>query len=430
MRTFLTGIGIFILAGTALPGLQISRADEPVTIVFLTWKPSQPEVWERLIEQFQSENPRIHVKIQVGPHSSTNYHAIVAQRLKNRDDSMDVFFLDVIWPPEFANAGWALDLTSRFPPTEQEKFLPGTIAANTWQGKIYGIPCFLGAGIFYYRKDLLKKYHLPLPRTWNEMLSTGKAVIEREKVPGLYAYSAQFKQYEGLVCNMMEFLWSNGGAVINRKTGQVVLKEPSALEAVAFVRDRIIGKAAPQGAVNYEEPESLSLFIEGKAVFHRNWPYAWALANDPEKSKIAGKIGVGALPTFQGHHSASALGGWQFGINRYSRHSKEAWKFIQFMTSPQSQKTLALQAGLAPTRKAIYRDRDIQEKMPHLKTFLPAFEKAKPRPLSPVYPMISQELQRYFSRGIVEQNSDLPEMAGEIAARIEKLLRLAAMVGK
>ena len=229
---------------------------------------------------------------------------------------------------------------------------------------------------------------------------------------------------------MMEFIWSNGGEVIDPKTGQPDLAEPPAVKAVIFVRDRIIGKAAPRGAINYEEPESLDLFIQGKALFHRNWPYAWSIANNPRNSRVAGKIGVGSLPAFQGHGSVSALGGWQFGINRWSRHHREAWRFVQFMTSHQSQKILALESGLAPTRRSVYQDGGVQEKMPHLKAFLPAFERARPRPPSPIYPMISQELQRFFSRAIVEKRSDLSKMATETSARIQKIVKLGTMIQK
>ena len=430
MRILLTGLAMLALVAGVSPRGSISGADEPITLVFLTWKSSGSGGWNRLLKEFHEKNPRIRIKTQVAPHSSTQYHAIITQRLKNQDPSVDVFLMDVVWPPEFGNAGWAMDLTSRFPPREQAKFIEGPIRANTWQGRIYGIPCYLGAGLFYYRKDLLDKYHFDVPRTWGEMLTQGEAIIKGENDPELYAYSGQFKQYEGLVCDMLEFLWSNGGAVIDRKNDRVVLDKNAAIGAVAFVRDKIIGKAAPRGAVNYEEPESLGLFVQGKAIFHRNWPYAWAIANDPRKSRIAGRIGVAALPAFRGHHSASALGGWQFGINRYSRHPEEAWRFIHFMSSFRSQKILALEAGLAPTRKNVYQDPEIQERMPHLKAFLPAFKEARPRPLSPVYPMISQELQRFFSRAIVEKDSDLPEMATATSARIEKLLQLASMIKK
>ena len=407
---------------------QFSQAGEPKTVVFLTCKQHQPEVWERLIQRFHKINPGIRIQLQVGPHSSTEYHAIVTQRLKNKDASVDVFFMDVIWPPEFASAGWALDLTSRFTIQKQKKFLRGPIAANTYQGKIFGVPCYLGAGLFYYRKDFLDKYDFKLPRSWTELLTQGQTIIKGEGDPGLNIYSAQFKQYEGLVCNMLEFIWSNGGAVLNHESGRVLLSEPPSLQAITFVRDRIIGKAAPRGVVNYEEPESLELFIQGRAVFHRNWPYAWAVANDPEKSKIAGKIGVGALPAFPGHSSASTLGGWQFGISQWSKRPDEAWKFIQFMTSYESQKLLALGAGLAPTRTLVYRDIEVQKKMPHLNAFLPAFEMARPRPLSPIYPMISQELQRFFSKAIVESLSDLSVLTDATSARIEKLVRLGAMI--
>ncbi|MGD8228245.1 MAG: ABC transporter substrate-binding protein [Desulfobacteraceae bacterium] len=423
-------LSVYAVIGLSGFGAQFSSAEESTRLVFLTWKPNQPQAWRGLIQKFHRENPTIRVKIQVGPHSSTEYHAIVTQRLKNRDTNVDVFFMDVIWPPEFANAGWVMDLTSRFREQEQDKFLSGPIAANTYRGKIYGVPCFLGAGLFYYRKDLLQKYDLEPPRTWQKMIKHGEFILERENDPGLHVYSAQFKQYEGLVCDMLEFIWSNGGGVVNSESGYPILDDPPVLEAIAFVRDEIIGKAAPRGVINYEEPESLDLFIQGKAIFHRNWPYAWSIANNPHRSKIAGKIGVGSLPAFRGHVSASTLGGWQFGINRLSRCPEEAWRFIQFMTSHQSQRTLALKASLAPTRRSVYQDSAVLERMPHLKAFLPAFERAKPRPLSPVYPMISQELQRFFSHSIVDKESDLSKLARDTSARIERLFKLGAMINQ
>ena len=419
-------LGIFVSVLAVLLGAQNLIAKETERIVFLTWKPNQPEVWNSLIEQFHREHPQIRVNVQVGPHSSTEYHAVVTQRLKNKDASVDVFFMDVIWPPEFASAGWALNLTSRFSAEEQKAFLAPTITANTYGKNIYGVPCYLAAGLFYYRADLLDKYKFDPPRSWNEMLSQGEAIVKGEGDPSLHIYSAQFKQYEGLVCNMLEFIWSCGGGVVDLLTRSVLLDQPASVEAVTFVRDQIIGMAAPRGAVNYEEPESLEVFIQGRAVFHRNWPYAWAVANDPEKSRVAARVGVGALPAFGGHAPASTLGGWQFGISRWSQHPDEAWAFVRFMTSPDSQRRLALDGGLAPTRTGVYDDPQVTEKMPHLKSFLPAFERARPRPMSPLYPMISSELQRFFSQAIAGSEGDIQNLAEGASARIERILRMEA----
>jgi multiple sugar transport system substrate-binding protein len=428
MRALMKTVVVLLTAGLVFGLSHNLKADESTTIVFLMWKPNQPEVWEHLIQRFHREHPGIRVKVQVGPHSSTEYHAIVTQRLKNRDASVDVFFMDVIWPPEFASAGWAIDLTPRLPEEEQGEFLTATIAANTYGNRIYGVPCFIDAGLLYYRKDLLEKYRFKPPGSWTEMLAQGNMITKGEADPKLHVYSAQFKQYEGLVCNMLEFIWSHGGSVLDAERRRVKLAEPASVHAIAFVRDKIIGTAAPKGVVNYEEPESLDLFIQGGAVFHRNWPYAWAVSNDPDKSKVAGRVGVTHLPAFAGHSSASALGGWQLGISQWSKHPDEAWKFVEFMTSVESQKTIAIEAGRAPSRIAIYRDTEVQKKMPHLNAFLPAFKKARPRPVSPVYPMISQELQRFFSRAIVEKRSNLSALADATSARIEKLVQLGAMI--
>jgi multiple sugar transport system substrate-binding protein len=420
-------IGLVVFLAVVLLGGWVS-AGEPQTIVFLTWKPNQPEVWQRLIASFQEEHPEIRIQIQMGPHSSTEYHAIVTQRLKNRDSSVDVFFMDVVWPPEFASAGWALDLASRFPEEARRRFLSPPIDANSYGDGIYGVPCYLGAGLFYYRKDLLEKYRFAPPKTWDEMLTQGSAIVRGEGDPTLHIYSAQFKQYEGLVCNMLEFMWSHGGGVLDGQTRRVLLADRPAVDAVTFVRDKIIGGAAPQGVVNYEEPESLEVFIQGRSVFHRNWPYAWAVASDPDKSKVAGKIGVGALPAFPGHAPASALGGWQFGISRWSKHPDEAWAFVEFMTSPSSQKRLAMEAGLAPTRLEVYEDPEVQAKMPHLQCFLPAFQSARSRPATPLYPMISQELQRFFSRAGTDRKTDVATLARKTAATIERIVAMEGSV--
>ena len=426
MKGLKVKIGVFVAVLFMVAGAQRLAAKEPASIVFLTWKPNQPEVWDSLIEQFHQENPDIRVKVQVGPHSSTEYHAVVTQRLKNKDASVDVFFIDVIWPPEFASAGWALNLTSRFSKKEQKAFLPATISANTYHGNIYGVPCFTDAGLLYYRKDLLDKYGFDPPRSWTEMLSQGQVIVQGEHDPTLNIYSGQFKQYEGLVCDMLEFIWSHGGEVIDPLNHSVLLAQPASVEAVRFVRDRIIGKAAPRGAVNYEEPESLEVFIQGRAIFLRSWPYAWALANDPEKSRVAKKIGVGVLPAFKGHAPVSTLGGWQFAISRWSQHPDEAWAFVKFMTSYESQARLALEAGLAPTRIKVYDDPRVKEDMPHLKSFLPAFEAARPRPSSPLYPMISAELQRFFSRAIAGTQTDIQSLAEAASARIKRIIQMEA----
>src|SRR3990170_792284 len=79
---------------------------------------------------------------------------------------MEVFFMDVIWPAEFAAAGWAVPLNRFFPASEQREFLEAPILTNTYRGRIYGVPVFVDAGMLYYRKQLLDNYAFSVPRSW------------------------------------------------------------------------------------------------------------------------------------------------------------------------------------------------------------------------------------------------------------------------
>ncbi|NOX19740.1 MAG: ABC transporter substrate-binding protein [Nitrospirae bacterium] len=404
-----------------------ARNEQQKTVIhFVTWKPNIPEVWDKIYEIFEKENPDIKIEKQIGPHSSTAFHDMLTQKLKNRSTDVDVFLMDVVWPAEFAASGWAMPLDRFFSPELKKEFLEGPLMANTYKGHIYGLPLFIDAGVLYYRKDLLQKYSLEPPETWDELVSVAQEIVEKERASGnkIYGYSGQFKQYEGLVCDMQEFILSNGGYILEPETNRVAIADPRAVQAVRFVRDNIIGKIAPRGVLTYQEPESLDLFVQGRAVFHRNWPYAWKVSNDPKKSRIAGKVGISVLPHFKGGRSFSTLGGWQVGISAYTPNPEAAWRFASFLASERVQKLIALMAGKAPTRKSLYRDKEILEKNPHFTKMKDVFLNAYPRPRSPLYPSISEVLQRYLSRAISDPDSDVDTLAKEAKEQIEKILSL------
>jgi multiple sugar transport system substrate-binding protein len=397
-----------------------------ITLRFVSWKPDHQRLWDDAIAQFTKAHPHISVLRELAPHSSTAYHDLLTQKLKNRDATVDVFFMDVIWVPEFAAAGWASPLDSRFSLPMREEFLPATVAVGRYGDHLYGVPSRIDAGLLYYRKDLLGKYGFAAPATWGELVRQAEQIVagEQQANPTLRGYSAPFKQYEGIVCNMLEFIAGHGGALLTADGTRSTLATTEALAAVQFVRDRVIGRLASRAALTYQEPESLSAFLQGHAVFHRNWPYAWELANNQTHSTIAGKVGVASLPGFAAGQHAATLGGWLYGISAYSQHPDEAWAFIEFLSSQAMQKKFAREAGMAPSRQALFSDAELLKSMPQLSNHFAVLQSAIARPRSPVYPAISHLLQRYFSRALAINDIDLREEAAVTDAHIDRLLAL------
>ncbi len=422
---------ILFLAGLALTYTSAEadtedRRPTPVTLRFVSWKPDHPRVWDEALAEFTKAYPDISVARELAPHSSTAYHDLLTQKLKNHDATVDVFFMDVIWVPEFAEAGWARRLDERFTPTMREDFLPATVEVGSYSNHVYGIPSRIDSGLLYYRKDLLTKYGFTAPRTWTELAHQADTILvgEQQSNPTLQGYSAQFKQYEGLVCNMLEFVAAHGGSLLTADGQHSALAQPASLAAVHFVRDRVIGRLTSRAALTYQEPESLSLFLQGHAIFHRNWPYAWELANNRARSTIARQVGVAPLPGFSPGQTAATLGGWLYGISAYSRHPDEAWALIEFLSSHAMQKKFTREAGIAPSREALFSDPDIQAGSPQLRNQLAVLQAATPRPRSPVYPAISHLLQRYFSRALAVDGLDLAQEAAVTDEHIDQLLAL------
>ncbi len=415
------GVALLALGAAGCGG----EPEDPNTIRLVAWKFNNPGLWRRLADKFEQLHPPLKVALEIGPHSSTAYHDLLTQKLKNRSTEVDVFLMDVIWPPEFASAGWALPLDKTMCSSDQESFLPAALTAASWQGRLYASPLYVSAGALYYRRDLLEGLKLEPPQTWPDLIRQVKLIQTHYHGQELAGYVGQFKQYEGLVCNMMEFIWSAGGAALLPNGQAGALNLPPEIEAVRFVRDSLIGSAAPRGVLAYQEPESLEVFAQGGAIFLRDWFYAWPILDDPARSKVAGKVGLARLPSFPGGKSASCLGGWLVGLSAFSRRPEQACKLVKYLTSEQVQRRLVLEEGLAPARASLYDDPWVLKAHPHFAKLPPLLADARSRPRTPLYPAVSQAMQVYFHRAISDQDSDLPFLAQRADAEIDRLLGLA-----
>ncbi len=125
----------------------------------------------------------------------------------------------------------------------------------------------------------------------------------------------------------------------------------------------------------------------------RNWPYAYSLG-EKKGTAVAGKFKVMPFPTFEGGGKAGILGGHNNVISVYSKNPGAALKWIDFLTVDEWQKETFDQFSLAPTIASVYDDPAIQKKYPFATELKEAVSQAKARPVSRVYPQISQAIYK------------------------------------
>jgi trehalose/maltose transport system substrate-binding protein len=306
----------------------------------------------------------------------------------------DVYQVDVIWPGVVAE--FAVDLSEPLADLAAMHF-PAIVQNNTVDGKLIGIPWFTDAGLLYFRTDLLEKYSLQPPQTWDELTSSAQTIQEGERAAnqGFYGYVFQGNAYEGLTCNGLEWQVSNGGGYIVESDGTVSVNNEQAV--AAFERARgWVGAISPEDVTTFIEADSLGVWVAGNAAFLRNWPYAFSASQDTASgSTIAGKVDVSPLPKGDGPdaRNADTLGGWQMMVSKFSENQESAIEFVKYICSPELQKSYAIERSHLPTIGSVYEDPDVaaaSEFIPRLREVFEGGAVARPSSVTAdIYPEVS-----------------------------------------
>ena len=115
------------------------------------------------------------------------------------------------------------------------------------------------------------------------------------------------------------------------------------------------------------------------------------------------------------------LGGYDLAISAYSKNPEGSLAFIEFATDAEQQKLMATEASLPPTVTEVYDDPEVKKAMPFAAELRTAIEQAQPRPVSPVYPLISEAI---FNNVFAALQGDMSadEAASKMNDEIQKAL--------
>lgn len=393
---------VLVLVGVLfLPGC--GQKEEPATITFAVGgAPAELDFWQVLVNQFQQDTG-IEVDLLRQPTDTDLRRQGLITSLKAGQSDPDVFLMDVAWLGQFAASDWLepLDPHVRANDLDVDVFFEKVLdLADRYQGHLVALPVYVDGGLLYYRRDLLEKYGFEKPpKTWDELLRYSLLIQrgERETNPGFHGFVWQGAQYEGLICNWLEYAGSNAGGIVF-EDGRIILHTPANVQATQFMHALIhIHKVSPPNTyTEMKEEEARTLFQQGNALFERNWPYAWAL-HQSEDSPVRGKVGIAGLPHFPVGSGVSTLGGWHIGISKHSDTKTKSLEFMKFVLSFETQKRLALELAWNPGRKDVYTDQQVIDALPHFEHLRNVFDNLRPRPNLPYYTLISQVLQSHLN---------------------------------
>lgn len=259
---------------------------------------------------------------------------------------------------KFAKSGLMKDLTADFPAGVKDDFLPASLEAVTYNGKIMALPFELETLGLYYNKEMLDKAGVAVPKTWDELHAAAKK-LTTDKVAGLIIPPDKGPYFNFI---WYPFLWQQGGNVLSADGTKSTFNTPETAKALdfwgSFFKDGLSPKKLQLGPWEIDNlgNKTAAMQIVG----------TWAINRIEEKYKDV-PIGLAPIPIPAGGKAATDAGGWKMAVNGQSKHAAEAAKFVMWAFGS-SDLTHALKWGTevkfaySPRKSVVEKGKDIYNK--------------------------------------------------------------------
>jgi len=246
---------------------------------------------------------------------------------------------------------------------EKDQFIPSTIDALTIDGELYGLPYNSNARVLLYRKDILEKHGLEVPKTWDELLNVASTITENEESMyglGLTTAAGSPRTFQEFISF---FFQVNGGEnMFTRDEGSeqwTLNTTPELLTQVLKLYEDSYFAADPS-AVNVDERGSDYTatdlnYVSGKTAMvpMGPWIYSYREQDETARSIIEENTGIIALPLPEGGTQATYLEVKPIMINTASEHPEAAWEITKMLASAEHIQLVSTLTGVNPPRSDV-----------------------------------------------------------------------------
>ncbi|MEG0883776.1 MAG: extracellular solute-binding protein, partial [Janthinobacterium sp.] len=216
-------------------------------------------VMEKTLAEYEKKNG---TKVQISYFGENDRRSKARLDASTKAGSYQIYYIDEANVAEFATAGWVVPLLKYLPKdADYDDFLPGRRAVASYKGVAYFAPLIGGSDFLFYRRDLLEKAGIAVPKTLDELVA---AVKKLNSPPNVYGWAARGQRGSGMnVWRWSPFMLAAGGKW--EKDGVPTFNSPQAVKATTLYRD--LFKYSPPGGATYDWSNALEAFRSGKVAF-------------------------------------------------------------------------------------------------------------------------------------------------------------------
>ncbi|MFC4543418.1 extracellular solute-binding protein [Halosolutus amylolyticus] len=389
--------------------------------------------------------------------------------LDAQESSPDLFMMDTGWTNVLIERGYIANLSEELDDDtlsriDEDYFDAFTNTARDPDGNLFGVPLFPDYALMLYNKGYAREAGYSdedfdqwesEPMTWQEWAEMAEEIVDASDAE--FGFSTQWDVYEGTACcTFNEVMTSFGGAYFGGEENlagpvgerPVTIDEPEVIEALSMMYtlaadeedehtldDYPTGVASPD-ITSWTENPALAPFTEGRAAFHRNWPYAIVEALSGEYD-FEGPDDLGVMPLpyaveegeteYSGTGgSTSAQGGWHIGLNPNSERKDEALQVLAAMTEDDFNLGMLEAIAWLPPKPSLF-DSDeatdpdvIGDVANYMSTLRVAGEGAMPRPVTTKWPNQATTIAEQANQAVAGEKSP-EDAAADLQSAIDDI---------
>jgi multiple sugar transport system substrate-binding protein len=259
------------------------------------------------------------------------------------------------WVPEFADH--LIPFVDDLPQELIDDLPASSFSTVTWDGKKLGVIFTLSLLTLFYNTEQLEQAGLNTPpKNWDELLGYAKEMTRDGRYGWVLNYGAP-EGIGGVTSYWMVFLQQAGGTMWDDQ-GMPAFNTEAGVDALQFMVDLM--PYTDPGAISYVGiNDATNVLTSGQATMMMNWPFMWVPAQDPETSKIVGKVGTAVLPAGPAG-TASIDGTDAYTIASNSADPDLTLKLIEFYLDKDVQKRQVIDTGWLPIRLSVLNDPEVQ----------------------------------------------------------------------
>ncbi len=223
------------------------------------------EADQKVIAQFEADNPGVTVNAEAVPWGTCQDKSLT---LAAAGDPPGLAYMGSRTLKQMADNDLILPVD--IPADQQAVYQPGVLATVSNGGKFWGFPHAFSTKGLYMNCDLIEAagQTCDAPATWDDLYNLAKAVVDNTDAAGI---GLAAKDFDNTQHQFLNYLYSNGGRVLDQDTGEVLLNSPETVETLKFYGK--LAEVSQEGPTAWERDQLKELFNDGQIAMYINGPW-------------------------------------------------------------------------------------------------------------------------------------------------------------